>query len=70
MKTITKHIYSAGGYYIGCKQIPAWRTYIQLPTVAIIMASILLGIGVIVALNGLPLFNMDSSTSTTNPLPF
>jgi len=64
-------MYSADGYYIGCKEVPRWHTYIPLPTgFLIILISILLGIGVIVALNVMSSFENRPSISITNDLPF
>lgn len=70
MKKVIKHMYSGTGHYIGCKEIPYWHTLIQLPTIAIVITSILIGLGIIVALNGMPQFNHRPSVSITNDLPF
>lgn len=63
-------MYSAEGHYIGCKQVPNWHSKIQLPAIFIVVTSILIGIGIIIALNGVPNFNRQSAQSVTRDLPF
>jgi hypothetical protein len=63
-------MYSAEGHYIGCKEVPAWYRWMNLPVVLVALLSILLGLGVVYALNGKGTFNNKPSISKTNDLPF
>lgn len=72
MKKIQKHMYSAGGHYIGYKEVPAWHQWMSIPAAMVIMLSILLGVGIVFALNGKEMFNRKPSppVTITNDLPF
>jgi hypothetical protein len=69
MKKVIKHMYSAGGHYIGSKEVPYWHTWISLPTICIAIISILIGLGIIIGLNGMPKSH-NSQVNITNTLPF
>lgn len=70
MKKIKKYMYSADGHYIGYKEVPFWHKWINTPVVLVILVSILLGLGVVYALNGTDIFNSKPSVVLTNDLPF
>jgi hypothetical protein len=65
-------MYSAGGHYIGYKEVPAWHQWMNLPVALVALLSILLGLGVVYALNGKEMFKSNSRPpiNITNDLPF
>lgn len=69
MRKVTKHMYSAGGHYIGSKEVPYWHTWISLPTIVITTISILIGLGIIIGMSNLP-HSHNSKVNITNDLPF
>lgn len=74
MKKITKHMYSSGGFYIGSEEVPIWHQWMSIPVAMVICFSILLGVGVVAALNGKDMFHSKSRPSPPisliNDLPF
>lgn len=69
MKKVIKHYFSAEGIYLGSKEVPRWHTWFNAKSIAIIILSILLGIGIIFGLNGMP-HSHNYKVSVTNALPF
>lgn len=71
MKKVTKHYLSAEGIYLGSKEVPRWYTWFNAKsiTIIIIILSILLGIGIIFGLNGMP-HSHNYKVNATNALPF
>lgn len=70
MKKIIKHIYSTTGHYVGYKEVPFWYTWINTSAILLTILSVLIGIGIIVALNGISISNNKPSIFITNDLPF